>query len=352
MEKVREPFLESLDLLAGNPALDRETYGRLIVWKGIATAAARQEGHSKARRQRIFLTAGNPRLNPLGSSDPLRFMRELLSRVCFERFALSAAQASAAIDRTNPLADLKTGVLENAQAYDTGASRLASLIEDIGAAEAQDAAREGEPSRSASALDVASADPRRGLSCSISSDTRRAAACRATPSLYLRRQDPLRRFDLGPAEPIDHAVLAWREAIESDSDDSELALELSRRLWAPVSELCRDFATIMVAPDGEVNHLPWAALPELAPGAPAGAFLLERHTFVQVASARRLADVAKPAAGHLGLLVVGGVDYDRHQKAPASKGRLDVRQLLSGHAAPLGPASAPCSGTLGDRQRG
>ena len=346
VEKVREPFLESLDLLAGDPALDRETYGRLIVWKGIATAAARQEGHSKARRQRVFLTAGNPRLNPLGSSDPLRFMRELLSRVCFERFALSAAQASAAIDRTNPLADLKKGVLENAQAYDTGANRLASLIEDIGAAEAQDVAREGELSRSATALDVASAIPAQAVLLDFIRYTPRGGVPRYAV-FVLRRQDPLRRFDLGPAEPIDHAVLAWREAIESDSDDSELALELSRRLWAPVSELCRDVATIMVAPDGEVNHLPWAALPDLAPGAPAGAFLLERHTFVQVASARRLVEAAKPAAGHLGLLVVGGVDYDRRRKAPASKGTLDVQQLLSGHATPVGPALLHAPALLG-----
>ena len=54
MNKLREPFLESIDLLAGDDILDRETYGRLIVWKGIATSAARKEGQSKARNQRAF----------------------------------------------------------------------------------------------------------------------------------------------------------------------------------------------------------------------------------------------------------------------------------------------------------
>jgi CHAT domain-containing protein len=353
VERLREPFLESFDLLKGDPALDQDAYGRLIVWKGIATAVARREGSSASRDRRVFLTPGNPVLNPLGSSDPLAAMRDALARSCFERYAYSEPQGGAAGPK-NP-GVIWQSMLREARLHDWSAAHLGGLVEDIGAAEARGAAKGGQSQPLPDVRRVAGAVPERAVLL----DFLRYAPRGGGPHyavFVVHRGKPPRRLDLGPAAPIDRAIMAWRAAIEADSDDTDPAVELYNRLWAPVGPLCRDAEVVLVAPDGELNHLPWAALPDRSPSAAPDAFLLERHTFAQVPSARRLVEGARPAPRHLGLLAVGGIDYDRREPA-SDQGTLRspwMGQL--GPLASLGPAlpkARPLEGTgqeIGDIQ--
>ena len=353
VNKLREPFLESIDLLAGDDMLDRETYGRLIVWKGIATSAARKEGQSKARNQRVFLTPGNPRLNLLGSSDPLLGMRERLAHICYERHTLRTTKAGDTTGATNPLGALYDREFERARTHDFASDALTSVLSSISTAESRDAGLAGAPLPRPDVQEVAHAIPERTVLLDFLRYTPRGGVPRYTV-FVLRRDTAPRRFDVGPAAPIDNAVLTWRAAIESDSDDSDLATEIYRTLWAPIAPFCRDAGTILVAPDGELNHLPWAALPDLTPGAASGAFLLERYGFAQITSARRLIENAKLDAGHLGLLVVGGVDYNRREPAKKSSETTPPwfpEQVQSGQIESVWPAVAQSSGALGDRQR-
>ena len=67
-------------------------------------------------------------------------------------------------------------------------------------------------------------------------------------------------------------------------------------------------------------------MPDRSPDAAPDAVLLERFSFAQVPSARRLVESGDRAKRHLGLLVVGGVDYDRRE--------LSKQEKRSAHMAP------------------
>ena len=67
-----------------------------------------------------------------------------------------------------------------------------------------------------------------------------------------------------------------------------------------------------------MNHLPWAALPDLTPGEAYGLSCSNATVSLKSRLARRLIENAKLDAGHLGLLVVGGVDYNRRDPAKKS----------------------------------
>jgi CHAT domain-containing protein/Tfp pilus assembly protein PilF len=149
---------------------------------------------------------------------------------------------------------------------------------------------------------------------------------RWTPSyvaFVVSRDGPLRRVELGLAEPIDRAVTAWRAALMANpkseirspkSERPEMALR--RLVWEPLARhLPAGTQTIYVAPDGALTQLPWAALP----GSQPGTILLKEHALAVVPHGQflleALADSRRqpPQVGRF--LAVGGVAYDQ---APAA----------------------------------
>jgi len=99
-----------------------------------------------------------------------------------------------------------------------------------------------------------------------------------------------RRIDLPEAEVIDALVRRWREAIEARQDTSEVAAELSHRLWEPINkQLPPGTKTLYLAADGDLARVPWAALSTgkdrvlledcMVALVPHGAFLLEQLRF-------------------------------------------------------------------------
>jgi CHAT domain-containing protein len=151
---------------------------------------------------------------------------------------------------------------------------------------------------------------------------------------FLVSRDDVKRVELQTARgretaaDIDTAVREWRETItlklpadnESARKDHEAKLLrhgqwLRELVWEPVrKQFPAGTKTVLLAPDGDLTQLPWAALPgtdkdtvlldEYALAVvPHGPFLLEQLTPPPRRSEKR------PAPGE-GLLLVGGVRYD------------------------------------------
>jgi CHAT domain-containing protein/tetratricopeptide (TPR) repeat protein len=138
-----------------------------------------------------------------------------------------------------------------------------------------------------------------------------------------------RRVELGPASEIEEALAAWRARLQREGGDPE---EAGRRVaglvWRPLEPVLEGAHTVLVAPEGGLNFLPWGALPDKEPGS----FLLQRYAFAVVGSGRQLVLLtgsrSAPAAG--GLLAVGGVDYgqaeDRAKPDPGAPPRIASRR--------------------------
>ncbi len=140
---------------------------------------------------------------------------------------------------------------------------------------------------------------------------------RFTPSyigFVLAKGRQVHAVDLGPAAPIDEAVGIWRSAIK-ERQASPAARTLRRLVWEP---LARQFApettTVVLALDGHLTAVPWAALPGDKPGT----VLLEQYALATVPHAPFLLDrltAPAPTTDDRGiLLAVGGVAYDQAPK--------------------------------------
>jgi CHAT domain-containing protein len=142
-----------------------------------------------------------------------------------------------------------------------------------------------------------------------------------TPSyvaFVLRRGRPVRRVELGPAQPIETALDGWRRDIAGDRT-GPAADRLRRLVWDPLAgHLPADTTTVLLAPDGALHRLPWAALP----GNRRGTVLLQDHALAVVPHGPFLLDrlTAPRADPGPGLLVaVGGVHYDREPEPAGAR---------------------------------
>ena len=75
-----------------------------------------------------------------------------------------------------------------------------------------------------------------------------------------RSEQPVRVVWLGPAEPINAAILDWC-MYQGGPPSSAAAMELRRRVWLPLEEHVADATTILVSADGAPNTIPFGALP-------------------------------------------------------------------------------------------
>jgi CHAT domain-containing protein len=121
------------------------------------------------------------------------------------------------------------------------------------------------------------------------------------------------RVELGPAEPIEQALAAWRKDIAARLD-SRGASALRRLLWDPLAAHLPSGpgSTVYLCPDGELSALPWAALP----GRGKGTVLLEDHALALVPHGpfllQQLREREQPRPTGIGLLLaLGGVRYDQ-----------------------------------------
>jgi CHAT domain-containing protein len=130
-------------------------------------------------------------------------------------------------------------------------------------------------------------------------------------AFVLAKGEPIRRVELGAAAPIDAALGVWRRSLQAGQAVSPAADTLRRRLWRPLEEsFPAGTRTVVVAPDGALTWLPWAALPGREPGR----LLLEEYALAVVPDGQFLLDLllASPSKGKQDvLLAAGGIDYDQ-----------------------------------------
>jgi CHAT domain-containing protein/tetratricopeptide (TPR) repeat protein len=108
-------------------------------------------------------------------------------------------------------------------------------------------------------------------------------------AVLLKRGDPPRWVDLGPAEPIRTNVLALAQLMAQpvtpgSAETVQLLGELHRLVWIPVRAALGPTLPkqLLVAPDAELHFLPWSLLWE------DGRFLGEKVSIQQVSSGRDL----------------------------------------------------------------
>jgi CHAT domain-containing protein/Tfp pilus assembly protein PilF len=150
-------------------------------------------------------------------------------------------------------------------------------------------------------------------------------------AFILAKDQPVKRVEMNQAKPIDDALESWRTDIQAKKTSSAPE-KLHRLVWEPLARHIPSGAqTILVAPDGAISRLPWAALPVNKEGrvvledyafalVPHGSFLLER-----------LNDPALSQSEAGLLLAVGAVQYDA---PPPAAARTEVEAM--NRAAELG----------------
>ena len=122
----------------------------------------------------------------------------------------------------------------------------------------------------------------------------------------LAKSGPPQAVDLGEAEPIDALARQLREALANQGrhDAQDLARHLDAKLLQPLQNLLGAGGTVLVAPDGPLHLVPFAAL-----RAPDGQWRVQRFLFVNVSSGRELLRHGK-SQGHSGPpVVIGAPDY-------------------------------------------
>lgn len=129
--------------------------------------------------------------------------------------------------------------------------------------------------------------------------------------------------DLGEASAIDSAVARWREAVmacpserppcpESAAATREAGRALYDMIGAPMLALTQGADHLLIAPDHELNLLPFEALVD-----PDGRFLADKTLITYLTSGRDLLRPDAPEPGE-GLVVVANPDFDGALAADAS----------------------------------
>jgi CHAT domain-containing protein/tetratricopeptide (TPR) repeat protein len=139
----------------------------------------------------------------------------------------------------------------------------------------------------------------------------RLARTRRVGVFVVRRDAPIQFLCLGSSDVIDRAVADWLESLRSDtltnSPNDDRASEVARLLWDPLQSAIGDQRFVLIAPDGPVCFVPFAALP----GRNEGTYLIEDITIGYIPSARQWLELLdrefQPQVD--GLLAVGDVDY-------------------------------------------
>jgi CHAT domain-containing protein/Tfp pilus assembly protein PilF len=126
--------------------------------------------------------------------------------------------------------------------------------------------------------------------------------------------------DLGEAAPIDRAITSWRQALRDPrrTDVERLARAVNEKVMRPVLALAQpesgEFRRLLIAPDGMLNLIPFAALVDWQ-----GRYLVERYSISYLMSGRDLLRLPVRRPSEQDVVVMAGPDYGaRRDKAVAS----------------------------------
>ncbi|MBI4638508.1 MAG: tetratricopeptide repeat protein [Candidatus Rokubacteria bacterium] len=144
-------------------------------------------------------------------------------------------------------------------------------------------------------------DPRAATSGGTASDAPRYVA------YVVRDRGQPAWVDLGGREAIDGAVVRLREALSRPdrADVKQLSRALDERLMRPLRPLLGKSRTILLAPDGALNLLPFGALVDET-----GRYLIERFRFAYLTTGRDLLRLQSRTPHRTAPLVAADPDFD------------------------------------------
>jgi CHAT domain-containing protein/tetratricopeptide (TPR) repeat protein len=113
--------------------------------------------------------------------------------------------------------------------------------------------------------------------------------------------------DLGEAEPIDRAIEEWRGALRHRRPDvKHMGRRVDEKVMRPVRALLGDTRRLLIAPDGSLNLIPFAALVDEHNN-----YLVERYTISYLTSGRDLLRLQTSESGKNPPLVVANPRFGR-----------------------------------------
>jgi CHAT domain-containing protein/Tfp pilus assembly protein PilF len=128
--------------------------------------------------------------------------------------------------------------------------------------------------------------------------------------------------DLGEAAPIDRAIISWRKALRDPrrTDVKRLARVVDEKVMRPVLAIAQsEFGVprrLLIAPDGMLNLVPFAALVDRQ-----GRYLVEAYSISYLMSGRDLLRAPVRPPNNQDTVIVADPDYDATRNAIASKSR-------------------------------
>ena len=136
--------------------------------------------------------------------------------------------------------------------------------------------------------------------------------------------------DLGDAEEIDAAVDVWRQALRDPrrADARRLARVLDAMIMQPVRAYLGRSSHLLIAPEGELNLIPFAALVDED-----SKYLVERYTITYLTSGRDLLRLQLPHESRNQPLVVAAPTFGEPALVPtgvAARPQVDYSQVFFG----------------------
>ncbi|MBO0719386.1 MAG: CHAT domain-containing protein [Blastocatellia bacterium] len=112
--------------------------------------------------------------------------------------------------------------------------------------------------------------------------------------------------DLGEAGLIDRAVNLWRDALRDKNrqDVNQLARSLDEKMMQPVRSLLGGATRLLIAPDGALNLIPFAALVDEQ-----NRYLIERYSISYLTTGRDLLRLQSPQPSRSNTLVIANPDF-------------------------------------------
>jgi CHAT domain-containing protein/Tfp pilus assembly protein PilF len=154
--------------------------------------------------------------------------------------------------------------------------------------------------------------------------------------VLLRDRKPV-AVSLGASRLVEAALIEWSRRMQSITPGrlDEPGRQLAQRVWVPLRKHLEGITTVLIAPDGVLCRLPFAALP----GRKEGSYLIDEYSIGYLTSGRQLLEL-NATTRHLGkdeLLAIGGLDYGKPPKTFTEEARPGV-----GPFAPLAATKREC----------
>lgn len=152
----------------------------------------------------------------------------------------------------------------------------------------------------------------------------------------------VRSRDLGDAKTIDAAVTTLRKALRDPQSRNikALARAVDEKIMRPVRAMAGDFRHFLIAPDGQLDLVPFEALVDES-----GHYLVERYLFTYLSTGRDLLRLQTPRASKTSVMVFADPDFgeprSQEHGAAANQVRPVTRSISRGkdsdiYFAPLG----------------